>query len=56
MTVYPSELARMLADELFCEACAVCWDPDEMGESCPKCGGQGEPSSFEADADEEMGL
>ena len=42
-------------DECFCKKCSVAWDSKEY-DQCPDCGGKGEPSSYELDANREMGL
>ena len=47
---------RIYGEELWCQACAMCWDVPEYGTFCPDCGTEGEVSSFEEDADREMGL
>ena len=43
-------------EERWCRACATCWDVSEYGKKCETCGTEGEVSSFEEDADREMGL
>ena len=43
-------------DERFCKKCSVAWDRTEFGDCCPDCNVEGEPSSYELDANREMGL